>query len=307
MTNPIHRRKFLRAAGAAAATSLYGVSEAKLTPQAQDGKTPATETRLFAGCCAYSFRKSFTHGPLTMEDFILKGVAMGCQGVDMTAYYFKSTDPDYVAGLRHLAFKNGMPFSGAACGASLVQADAAKRAQALEDIKKWVDVTDQLGASHLRIFGGKVPKGVTDAQAVDWIVEGMKPACDYAGKKGITLGIEDHSGVTQTASVCLEIMRRVNSPFAGINLDITHFVPSPAERDGYAQIEACLPYATHAHIRELFDDREPIDLDRVWQMFAKAGYKGYMSAEYEGQEDPMTGVPKLVEKIKTLCGKYSSA
>jgi hypothetical protein len=31
-----------------------------------------------------------------------------------------------------------------------------------------------------------------------------------------------------------------------------------------------------------------------------------MSAEYEGDEDALTGVPKLVEKIKTLCRKYSS-
>jgi hypothetical protein len=31
-----------------------------------------------------------------------------------------------------------------------------------------------------------------------------------------------------------------------------------------------------------------------------------MSAEYEADEDPLTGVPKLVGKIKTLCRKYSS-
>jgi hypothetical protein len=31
-----------------------------------------------------------------------------------------------------------------------------------------------------------------------------------------------------------------------------------------------------------------------------------MSAEYEGEEDPQTGVPKLVAKEKTLCKKYSS-
>jgi hypothetical protein len=51
---------------------------------------------------------------------------------------------------------------------------------------------------------------------------------------------------------------------------------------------------------------QPIDLDRVWRMFAKAGYRGYMSAEYEGEEDPMTGVPKLIGRIKTLCKKYST-
>jgi hypothetical protein len=42
-------------------------------------------------------------------------------------------------------------------------------------------------------------------------------------------------------------------------------------------------------------------------MFARKGYNGYMSAEYEGKEDAMTGVPKLIEKIKVLCRKYSSA
>jgi hypothetical protein len=41
-------------------------------------------------------------------------------------------------------------------------------------------------------------------------------------------------------------------------------------------------------------------------MFAKGGYQGFMSVEYEGEEDPMTGVPKLIERVKTLCRKYSS-
>jgi hypothetical protein len=31
-----------------------------------------------------------------------------------------------------------------------------------------------------------------------------------------------------------------------------------------------------------------------------------MSAEYGGDEDPATGVPKLVDKIKALSTKYSS-
>jgi sugar phosphate isomerase/epimerase len=224
----------------------------------------------------------------------------------MTVYWFKSTNPAYLDNLRHLAFKNGIPFSGAACGSSMVQASAAKRREVLTEIKKWVDVTDRLGAPHLRIFGGPLPSGTTVKQGTDWVVETMKPACDYAGKKGITLGIEDHQGVTQNADVCLEIMHRVDSPYAGINLDITNFVATPSA-DPYAQIKACLPYATHSHIRDHFEDGTPVDLDRVWRLFAEAGYKGYMSAEYEGKEAAMTGVPKLMDKIKTLCRKYSTA
>ena len=304
MKSPMQRRQFLQSAGVAA----LGGAGLVLTEKASAHPTPPTSSsspRLLAGCCAYSYRKYLQHGPMTMEDFILKGVEMGLNGVDMTAYYFKSTDPAYLASLRQLAFKNGLPFSGVGCGSSMVEADPARRRAVLEEIKKWVDATDTLGASHLRVFGGKLPSGATDEQAIQWIVETMKPACDYAGKKGITLGIEDHSGVTQSASVCLDIMRRVDSPYAGINLDITHFVPTPGQ-DAYTQIESCIPYATHTHIRDVFDDQQPIDLDRVWQMFAKAGYKGYMSAEYEGKEDPITGIPKLIQRIKALDKKYSS-
>ena len=99
----------------------------------------------------------------------------------------------------------------------------------------------------------------------------------------------------------------MDSPYAGINLDITNFVPSPTA-DEYAQIAACIPYATHTHIRERFSSSgKPVYLDRVWKLFANGGYKGYMSAEYEGNEDPATAVPKLIAQIRNLCQKYSAA
>ena len=302
MSNAMDRRKFLQTAGVAAA-SLAAPTEEK-SAEAEDSGT-AKSPRLFVGCCAYSYGRHLKSGQMSMEDFIRKGVELRVDGVDMTVYWLKSTEPAYLASLRYLAFKNGLPFSGAACGSSMVQADKGKRAQVLDEIKKWIDVTDQLGASHLRVFAGKLAQGATMEQGVAWSVEILKAASDYAGKRGITLGLEDHAGITQQADVILEIIHKVDSPYAGINLDITHFVPTPTQ-DAYSQIEACVPYATMTHIRDHFDHGEPIDLDRVWQLFVKGGYKGYMSAEYEGKEDPLTGVPKLIEEIRTYCKRYST-
>jgi sugar phosphate isomerase/epimerase len=308
MKDQVTRRRFLQSAGAAAyvGAGLALPSQAQAAAKAASSNNAGSTARMFPGCCAYSYRKFLKGGQMSMQDFIREMVKIGSVGADMTVYWFKSTDPAYLDDLRHLAFKSGVPFSGAGCGSSMVQASADKRREVLADIKKWVDVTDRLGASHLRIFGGKLPHGATAKQGTDWVVETMKPACDYAGKKGIMLGIEDHAGVTQNGDVCLEIIHRVDSPYAGINLDITHFIPTGSE-DPYAQIKACIPYATHTHIRDHFDDGTPIDMDRVWKMFQDGGYKGFMSVEYEGKEDPMTGIPKLMNKIKALCRKYSSA
>ncbi len=237
-----------------------------------------------------------------MEDFIIKAQELGVLGVDITTYWLKSTEPSYLASLRSFAYRHGMPFSGLAIGADLCQPDSTKRAEILETVRKWVDATELLGATHLRVFGEKLPAGATVEQGIAWVVETMKPACEYASKKGIILGLESHSGLTRRAANIVEILRRVDSPYAGCNLDISNFPEKP-----YEQIELCLPFATHAHIRDFYGEpQQPLDLDRVWQIFARHGYTGYMSAEYEGKEDAMTGVPKLIEEIRLLCRKYSS-
>lgn len=308
MHHQIPRRKFLKTVslGALAGAGAQWLGSPAVMEASADANVDISKMpRLLSGCCAYSYNQALRQGAMTLEDFIRKAVDLRLDGIDMTAYYLKSTDPQYLDTLRHLAYKNAMPFSGSACGVSMVQATAAKRADSLSEIKKWVDVTYRLGASHLRVFAGPLPPGATLQQGIRWTVETMKAASDYSGQKGIMLGLEDHNGVSQNADVCLEVMHRVNSPYAGINLDITNFVPT-ATQDVYAQIAACIPYATNTHIRDHFEyDKSPVNLDRVWRLFAQAGFKGYMSAEYEGP-DSDTGVPKLIAKIQTLCRTYSS-
>jgi sugar phosphate isomerase/epimerase len=310
MGQGIERRQFLKTAGASV---LGGMARDGFAPSvlagSGDAKSQSNMPRLFPGCCAYSYGKELKSGQMTLEDLIQKAVQFRITSVDMTTYYLKSVEPAYLDSLRHLAYRNAVVFSGVACGVSMAEPDPIKRAATLNDIKKWVDVTDSLGAPHLRVFAGTLPPGASLRQAIDWVVETMKPACEYSAQKGIMVGVEDHPGVAQTADVCLEIMHRLDSPYAGVNLDITHFVPTPKE-DCYAQIAACIPYATHVHIRDRFDDQTPIDLDRAWQLFAQARFKGYMSAEYDSRfaedTDSTTAVPKLVAEIRELCKKYSS-
>ncbi|HEX8712972.1 MAG TPA: twin-arginine translocation signal domain-containing protein, partial [Terracidiphilus sp.] len=131
MPGKIARRHFLKTAaagavaGAALGTRLHAVPQAEAATASDTGKQP----RLFSGCCAYSYRSLLSKGQMTYEQFIEKAVELQLDGVDVTVYYFKSTDPARLANLRHFAYTKGMPFSGAACGSSMVQADAAKRAE----------------------------------------------------------------------------------------------------------------------------------------------------------------------------------
>ena len=295
----MRRRDFLKTAGAAA--MMPNLAKASAVDADKPGKA-----RLLVGCCAYSYAKHFEGGKLTMEEFFRKATELGVHGVDVTTYWLKSTEPEYLNSLRHLAFNNGLGFSGAAIRTEMCQSDPAKREEQAKNIQRWTDATDRLGASHLRVFTGDIPAGAAREQAIQWVVEVMKPACEYSSQRGITLGVESHHGLSARAAEIVEIMRQLNSPYAGINLDISNF-EAPADEQMYSDIATCIPYATHVHVRDHFGSSgRPIDLDRVWQMFAKGGYRGYMSVEYEGEEDAETGVPKLLFKVKSLCQKYST-
>jgi sugar phosphate isomerase/epimerase len=306
MANRLGRRQFLKVAGAGAIAGAgmgaIGTPAVKADQAEYDGHTLST-ARILSSCCAYTYRNEFVSKRMTMESFIENAVALRLDAVDMTVYFLRSTDSGYLESLRHLAYKNAVAFSGVACGVSMVQSDVTKRAESLTELKKWVDVTDRLGGSHLRVFAGKQPEGSSLSDCITWVGETMKAACDYSGKKGIALGLEDHAGVSQSADVCLEIMQRVNSDYARINIDISHFVPKPTQ-DSYAQIAACIPYASNTHVRTTFDDGSLIDLDRVWKMFADASFKGYMS--FEGEELGTGVVQQQIAEFERLCKKYSS-
>lgn len=116
----------------------------------------------------------------------------------------------------------------------------------------------------------------------------------------------DYKRGAAAVATALELIHRVDSPYAGITLDITHFI-GDSDEDMYKQIEACVPYATQTHIRDHFDNRNPIDLDRVWQIFARHGYRGYMTLEYAANGDPLTDVPRRIELMKEFrCNGNSS-
>jgi sugar phosphate isomerase/epimerase len=301
--DPTPRRRFLRDTLAIGVLPLIPGSLEAEERESDRGTSP----RLLPGCCAYSYGPDLKAGRMTMEDFIRKGVDLAVSAVDITVYWLKSTDPAYLASLRHLATRSAMPFSGAACGVNMAQGSEAGRARSLADAKKWVDATNELGASHLRVFAGEAPAGSSLQEAMHWTAEVLKPASEYAGKLGITLGVENDSGIADRADVLLEIIRGVDSPYAGINLDISNFA-TKSDEEQYREIEACIPFATHVHIRDRFESTKgPIDLDRVWKLFVKHNYEGYLSAEYEEEQAPATGVPKLVAKVRALCRKYSNA
>jgi L-ribulose-5-phosphate 3-epimerase len=263
-----------------------------------------TKGRFRPAICAYSFRNQLKKGSMTYADLIRMAADLGADGVDLTTYWLHDTTDETLFPLKKLAYHSGITIYTIGTGARMARPTPELRAAEVETVRKWLNVAERLGAGHMRVFGGDVPKGASEDQAVAWAVETLKRCAEEAGKKGITLGVEDDGGITTNADRTVEIVKKTGSEWAGINLDIGNFPDDP-----YSQIEMCAPYATNIHFKSevhIHHQAQPADWPRVLKILGNAGYRGYLALEYELEDDPLTNVPRLVAKMRETIASAQS-
>jgi sugar phosphate isomerase/epimerase len=272
---------------------------------AQAQGTAGKKARLKPALCAYSFREQLSKKTMTYEDLVGKCVDWDVDGLDTTVYWFPNTTPEWLTNLRRVAYRQGIELYSIAVRTELTKASQEDRDKEVAALGQWVEVASLLGAGHIRVFGGAVPKGMEEAAAVPWVVECLKRAADVAGEKGIILGLENHGGICTRAERILEMVTKVNSPWVGINLDTGNF-----EKDAFSQMKMCLPYAVNVQVKAemKFDDGTvgPQDWDKVVRLIAEGGYRGYLSLEYEAKEPAATAVPRGLKQLGELTRKYSA-
>lgn len=262
-------------------------------------------SRMRIAICAYSFRAPLGSKALTYADLVHMAVEQEIDGLDLTVYWFPSTGDDFLLPLKRLAYRNAVEIYSISIRTDLCRPTPREQARELQEIGKWIEVAHKLGAGHLRIFGGDVPPGASLGQAAEWAVSVLGRAAEESGKRGVVLGLENHGGITARAETMIGILEKVDSPWAGINLDTGNFLQDP-----YGQIEACAPYAVNVQVktRVMAPGGRPVPADwgRILQTLAAAGYKGYLALEYEGEEDPVTAVPRYLQELKALAARYGA-
>ncbi|MEA3210404.1 MAG: hypothetical protein QOE70_3461 [Chthoniobacter sp.] len=301
--SPLPRRQFLRLGAA----SLFAAPLARAIEPFVRAGTP----RLQLSLAAYSFREFFKEekgkvnpkGTLDLPGFIDYCAEQGCAGAELTSYYFPQEPTNaFLTGIRRHAFLCGVAISGTSVGNNFALPRGPERDQQIADVKRWIDHAAILGAPHIRVFAGAA-KGISDEDARKMCLSAMEECCDYAGTKGIFLGLENHGGIVATADGLLEIVKAVKSPWMGVNLDTGNFHSA----DPYAELAQCAPYAVNVQVkveikRAGAKENEPADLAKVVRILRDANYQGWVALEYEAKVDPYQAVPPVLAQLRDLCG-----
>ena len=193
-----------------------------------------------------------------------------------------------------------MDISGSAVGNNFCIPDAAKLKEQMNSVNEWVERCSILGCKTIRIFAGTIAKGDTEEKAKERCINAIGQACDYAARFGVILALENHGGITASVEQILSIVKSINHPYFGVNLDTGNFHTA----DPYGDLAKLAPYAVTVQIKteiqKAGQKKEDADLKKLVEILKGVNYRGYMALEYEADEEPKNGVPKALEELKKL-------
>lgn len=287
------RRDFLLALGTASAAAATAHA---IEPIARNG-----QPKFKLSLAAYSYRDLFAakEGKLALPDFISDCAKFGVEGTELTSYYFPTpAPPEYLRSLRKQCFQLGLDVSGTAVGNDFGFPAGEKRQEQIASVKRWIENAEILGAPVIRIFAGHAKPDVAPAQSHSLMVSAIEECCDYAGKHGVHLALENHGGPTATAEGLLAFVRDVQSPWFGVNLDTGNF----HSEDVYAEMAKVAPYALNVQVKVVVSGpdgkKKDSDFKRIAKILRDAHYRGYVVLEFEEKGNPREECPKYLDQLR---------
>ena len=282
-------------AGAAASGLVFGGSA-----QAKIERPGGSNIKLSLN--AYSFNRPLRDGEMTLEELLAITADLNFSAIDLTGYYFPgypNPPADSVINeVKQKAYFYGLGISGTGIRNNFADPSEENRRKDIAHIREWVKVAERLGAPTLRVFAGQdLPEGYSRAEATDWVVEALKECVEFGKKHGVVLTLQNHFNFLKTPEHVLEVLRRVDSDWLALNLDIGSF----RSQDPFAEIERMAPYAVTWQIKEEMhfgSKSTPTDLSRVFGILHNVGFRGFILVETLGAGDPKVKVPRFLDAVR---------
>jgi len=297
---PLSRRSFLGAG--IAALPMSSLAAAPQTP------TSARPGRIKLAVSSYSYWH-FRGDRTPIEHVIDDAARLGFDGVEILHRQMPEEGAAYVNGLKQRAFRAGVDLVMLSIHQDFVTPDVAERQKDIDHTRRCLELAGRLGIPCIRLNSGRWNTiksfddlmkvkgeeppiaGHTDNEAFDWVIESIRACLPTAEKEGVVMMIENHWGLTTKVENVIRIHKAVNSPWLGVNLDTGNYPDDP-----YPGITTLAPFASIVQAKTYYGGGEwyTLDLDykRIAGILRQAGFKGWVSLEMEGKEDPATAVPK---------------
>ena len=275
---------------------------------------------------SYSFSQYISKGKLTQLDCVKKASEMGFDGIEFTTLepYKNATLEDqllYADKIKNEAEKYGIEIVAYTIGANLYQTTEEENEAEVERVKLQLDVAAALGAKVFRhdvCYKEKVNGVLTSFEKMlPVIAKNAREISEYARTLGIVTCTENHGFIAQDSDRVEKLFNTVDCDNYGILVDIGNF--ACADEESAKAVSRLAAYTVHVHAKDFIKRAfsEPnvegesyivtrgcnkicpcaigdgdIPVEQCVAILKKAKYDGYLSIEFEGQEDCIVAIEK---------------
>lgn len=243
---------------------------------------------------------SFSTPTLTLAEMLETARRFGYDGIEprLDSKHAHGVEVDASAQERR-AIRDEVAARGirvACIATSLRYADPALAEEVIRQTRERIDLAGAVGAPTMRVFGGKIPEGLSREAAVERVTESLSSVADHAAERGVTVCLETHDDWCDPAHVAA-VLERVNHPSIAANWDIMHPVRTAGKTMDEA-FETLRPWIRHLHIHDCIGkDLAPIgtgeiDHRRAVELLMSIGYTGFLSGEWIGWEPWEAHLPR---------------
>lgn len=220
-------------------------------------------------------------------------------------------DEERAAQVRAQVESHGLKVSALAAHNDFLQADPDAVAFQVDRMKQVAALAQILcDEPILRSEGGQPKDSVPQELWGAALYECFARCTGFADEMGVTLAIDNHGIVTNDGNLLIGLLKRINHPRIGSNLDTMNF------RWAANSIENCnrfyselAPFVKHTHLKDGFGSFKDyrgaalgegeINLQHALSCLKNANYDGVYLAEYEGPETAGgVGYRKCMEWMK---------
>src|SRR6266567_2440712 len=297
MTSKLTRRAIL--AGSVALTGATELAGAPASPTSRPKYYHMSQSSI-------NYQAEFNAGKMDIFSFMDTCRALDLDGLDIHVGQLKSqVDRAYLKEVRRGCLNRGMPIASI-CVSTEFGRSAEAVPKELEKARVAIEAGMFLGAPILRTFVGSPPSPDKREEAFRRGVDALRKTSEIGADLGMTVSLQNHSGLTSTGEDMLRFHREVNNPNLTLLLDTGHFagrdgpngpkIPGTTYADYYHSIEQVAPLTQFVRAK-IYDidasGREKwIDYDRVVTILRKIHYNGFISMIYEGKEDKDKVIPR---------------
>ena len=311
----VSRRKFIQAGTVSAVgAAMWACGSGKEQPAEEAGSLDIRHNPI--GVSTYSFWQF--NGPkesVPIESCIDHAAAMGFDGIELLLMQMASEENGYLQKLKKRAFHSGLDLCGFSTHQGFLNPDNAYRDENIRLTKHQIELAYRLGIPTMRLNTGRwgtsesfdhlmenrgiepAIEGYTEEDGFIWVIDSISQCLGKAEECGVVLGLENHWGLGRTAAGVRRIVDEINSPWLKITMDTGNFL-----ENSYEQLEQLAPDTYLVQAKTYYGGGKwyTLDLDyqRIGEMMRKHNYRGYISLEFEGNEDPMTAIPKSLELLR---------